>query len=758
MLAQAVGVWAWANYGDEIIKRVLAAVASGALDKVAGGAKAGWERVEWKLASRKYREKIQELHGTTRVLGKPDPISLEGIFTDVFILDTPTAYRRYDIEKLRQEPVQVKASFSERLNGLKLVKNSWRTRLFILGKPGAGKTTFLKYIALQATKGTLDKVPIFVGLKEWSDSGLDLMAFLVKQFDICGFPDALPFVEHVLEKGDAVVLFDGLDEVKQEKELRNTTIAEIRDFTNKYHRTQCLITCRIAATDYTFEKFTYVEIADFNDEQIFAFAGKWFKDDERKYESFREGIKKPENSGLYELASVPILLTLLCLSFNTTMEFPQRRVEVYEEALDALLKLWDATRSIKRDEIYHGLTHNRKRQMLARVAAVTFQENKYFVPQAELSNHIVKFLRQLPGAEVSTDIDGDAVLKSIEAHHGILSERANRIYSFSHLTFQEYFAAKEVVDDPSGASLRGLLSPKTVADDRWREVILMTASLLNNAAVFFERFRAAIGELIQDEPNLVEMFEWANRKARTAAEPDEIVIERLYYLSLGLIFDIDRSMSRERARACQVTLGRAEQFVGMLKSEVDLFRNRLTAFPLGLNKKRADNEALELDRAYDIPFEFEVSSQVIATSPASVDLELTRLQFLSDLISDSVDEGPRRAFTPKFANYYRRTRERHQLDFGEAVEQTLNQIASPEGSLVAQHVWIKFADQLRRALQQQRDIGHKWRLTKHHVEVLSQVLQASSLMYDCLQVAAVDDRQFIAQSLLSPSDNLTTIQ
>lgn len=261
-----------------------------------------------------------------------------------------------------------------------------------------------------------------------------------------------------------------------------------------------MITCRIAATDYTFEKFTYVEIADFNDEQIFAFAAKWFKDDERKYESFREGIKKPENSGLYELASVPILLTLLCLSFNTTMEFPQRRVEVYEEALDALLKMWDATRSIKRDEIYRGLTHNRKRQMLARVAAVTFQENKYFVPQAELSNHIVRFLRQLPGAEVSADIDGDEVLKSIETHHGILSERANRIYSFSHLTFQEYFAAKEVVDDPSGVSLRGLLSSQTVADDRWREVILMTASLLNNAAVFFERFRAAIGELIQMNP------------------------------------------------------------------------------------------------------------------------------------------------------------------------------------------------------------------------------------------------------------------
>jgi hypothetical protein len=62
------------------------------------------------------------------VLGKPDPISLEGIFTDVYILDKPTAYRRYDIQKLREDPEQIKPSHAERLNGLQLVKSSWGTR------------------------------------------------------------------------------------------------------------------------------------------------------------------------------------------------------------------------------------------------------------------------------------------------------------------------------------------------------------------------------------------------------------------------------------------------------------------------------------------------------------------------------------------------------------------------------------------------------------------------------------------------------
>jgi hypothetical protein len=747
-LAGAAGAWAWAKYGEDIINGLLEKFGSKALDKTTEATKAAWGRVEWKLAAGRYLNKIQKLYGTIRVLGKPEPVSLEGIFTDVLILDLPTAYRRYDIEKLREDPMQLEPYSGRRQDGLELVQEWSSKRLFILGKPGAGKTTFLKYIALQATQGKLDKVPIFVSLKEWADSGLDLMPFLVKQFEICDFPDALPFVKRVLDKGDAVVLFDGLDEVKQEEERRSKAIADIRDFSNQYSDTQCLITCRIAATDYTFEHFNYVELADFNREQIFAFARKWFKDDTQKYEMFEKEISKPENRRLYELASVPVLLTLLCLSFDETLEFPQRRVEVYEEAVDALLKKWDASRSIKRDEIYRGLTHNRKRQMLARVAAITFQEGKYFVPQGELSSHIVDFLRQLPSTELSDDIDGEAILKSIEAQHGILSERAHRIYSFSHLTFQEYFAAKQVVDDASGKALRNLLGTETVTSDRWREVILMTASLLDDAEVFFRRFRQSIAELIADELSSLELFAWAARKAQAAGAPEDVVIGRLYYLCLGLIFDTDRSLNRERARACQVAYVRAQEFGRMLNSEVDLFSNRLTALPLSINQQVAENKALTIDRAFDLTVEFEEYRPSTAHPRLKLDLELSKLQFLADLLRYSVDENSRRTIAPKFAAYYSRIRELHQVNLGGEVEETLKQIVSLDSKRVG-NTWVKFADDLRSVLQQQWEVGYEWRLTRRQVEKLTQVLQASSLMYDCLQLAAVKDRKSIAGSLLA---------
>ena len=61
----------------------------------------------------------------------------------------------------------------------------------------------------------------------------------------------------------------------------------------------------------------------------------------------------------------------------------------------------------------------------------------------------------------------------------------------------------------------------------------MTASLLSNAKVFFERFWEAIHQLIRTQSNLVELFAWADRKALRGDAGEIVVIGRLYYLGLS---------------------------------------------------------------------------------------------------------------------------------------------------------------------------------------------------------------------------------
>ena len=112
--------------------------------------------------------------------------------------------------------------------------------------------------------------------------------------------------------------------MNREKGLRERVIAALEDFNRRYAQSHILITCRIAASDYVFQNFQNVELADFNKKQIDAFAGKWFSDAPEKHQAFLREFYHSDNERLRELAATPILLTLLCLAFEDT---PLRSVQ-----------------------------------------------------------------------------------------------------------------------------------------------------------------------------------------------------------------------------------------------------------------------------------------------------------------------------------------------------------------------------------------------------------------------------------------------
>ncbi len=103
------------------------------------------------------------LYGTMRIIGMAEPVALADIFTHVFLLDKPSAWRRYDIEQLqlrmelddhdalaelqlRMELDDHDARLLRRRDAFDLLNQ--HQRLMILGNPGAGKTTLLKHLVL----------------------------------------------------------------------------------------------------------------------------------------------------------------------------------------------------------------------------------------------------------------------------------------------------------------------------------------------------------------------------------------------------------------------------------------------------------------------------------------------------------------------------------------------------------------------------------------------------------------------------------
>lgn len=206
----------------------------------------------------KYYTSLFERIGFVRILGRMEAEPLENVFTHVNVMDKLSAERRYDVVRLMAEFGPRDFSWPERvkrLPGEEAVDEF--PKLFILGKPGAGKTTFLKHTALRAINREIKKAPIFVTLKELSDSGQAILPFIIRQFEVHRFPEPAPFVEKLLKDGNALVLFDGLDEVNLEGNKRADMIHALNDFTYQYGDCPILLTCRVAATDYSFTQFEY---------------------------------------------------------------------------------------------------------------------------------------------------------------------------------------------------------------------------------------------------------------------------------------------------------------------------------------------------------------------------------------------------------------------------------------------------------------------------------------------------------------------
>lgn len=441
-------------------------------------------------AAQKYVDRLEKRYSHVRILGMERPISLRQIFVNVNILEKIRERQRISIDLLEKHFDRDQRSFGikrKTKSGLQAV-NSY-DRFIVLGKPGAGKTTFLKHLIFESIDGNSRKkrIPIFVPLKDYSESRYSLIDYAAKQFDICGFPDVEPFLDRALTTGKCQVLLDGLDEVSADNLDR--VIREINDLGDKFENNQIIISCRVAAYNHWFEKFTDIEISDFSSKQIQQFIYNWFQDEPKIASEC--WVELSTDKSIRELAGIPLLLTLLCLAFDETMSFPQNRAELYKEALDALLKKWDSSRRIRRSVVYKHLSLKRKESMFSRIAAETFENGQYFIPKRSLETRIARFVSNLPGIDQSKlDVDSEGILRAIEAHHGILVQRAKGIYSFSHLTFQEYYTAQYIVDHIGEGSIARLAT--RMAEEQWREVFLLTSGMLDCADILFEQMADVI--------------------------------------------------------------------------------------------------------------------------------------------------------------------------------------------------------------------------------------------------------------------------
>ncbi|NET10393.1 MAG: NACHT domain-containing NTPase [Symploca sp. SIO2B6] len=488
------------------------------------------------------------------------PISLEKLYTPIRVLPHLQQQRWLDITDLQPHPSQpIRTTLAQAnagaLDAVEILSQTPKALLF--GKPGAGKTTFLKYLALQCIAGHYQPecVPVFITLRYGKSFGIESSQeengkihnrLLQEVHAVCGIASlSAAQIQGLLHQGSFLLLLDGWDEVSPSQ--LNTINQDIQSFTQRYPNNPCVITSRLTSHQPYLNGFLNLEVDDFNHSQVETFVKLWFMANlpqpnaaQQKTKDFLEALDLEENQPLKELVATPILLSLLCSVFLARSDFPKQRAKLYQAGLDILLKQWDQSRGIQRTQTYQQLSIADKLILLGTIAENTFKQNKYFFEKAELFDIISNYLKNdsdrisYPINQEALFQECEAILQSIQLQHGLIIERAKDIYSFSHLTFQEYLTARKILHKANSEGLTKIAEDLAIhsLNPQWHEVLQLTANMMVNSDVLLRAMHQTIERHLQQETVCAQYMESLNQKVQAIAHNYQPSAVRAFYLTL----------------------------------------------------------------------------------------------------------------------------------------------------------------------------------------------------------------------------------
>ncbi len=395
--------------------------------------------------------------------------------------------------------------------------------LLVLGDPGGGKTTLLRYLALRHAQalvttepdshrelGTL-RFPVMVRIGDLARSptkqaGLgDFLAPYLKARE-CPVPGLADMLERKLGGGQCLLLLDGLDEVSSPAD-RRTMVDAVTRFTTAHTRAgnRFVITSRIAgyAAAPLPATFNAIRMREMDDPTIARFLDAYCPAIERAEAPEKSATAVARDAGqaatalqeaferapgVRRLATNPLLLTALLLVHRARGRLPHRRVDAYVEVTQALGRTWRSVQGVPEADLPDDRMLT---TWLTRIGAWMHRN------RPEGSASIREILGVLGPAwatlhgkpwqpeilDSADPLESDAgrgvreFLEKTEIHTGLLVERAPGRYGFPHLTFEEYYAGRALAFEGLSAQ-RPTAIRRHLHDPRYDEPILLALGLV----------------------------------------------------------------------------------------------------------------------------------------------------------------------------------------------------------------------------------------------------------------------------------------
>jgi NACHT domain len=353
-------------------------------------------------------------------------------------------------------------------------------RTVILGSPGAGKTTVsnvLLYLHAQTDKL---RVPFLVTLRyfaandppQWSV--VEYIEMRLRTFYQREAPPGL--VDRLLLCGNALVVFDGLDELI-DTSRRIDVSAIIERFATEYPQAKILITSRLVGYDEARldeHQFATLTIEGFTESQVEAYVRRWFRQETAISVENADHMATTlleESGDITDLRSNPLMLALICILYRGEGSIPQSRSAVYEKCADLLFHKWD-----ERRKIYVELRARHLIEPVLKYLAywmLTRDDARDAVTRSELISETASYFQTRGFDEIYDATEAaEEFVDFCRDRAWVFSEvgttsTGEQLYTFTHRTFLEYFAAYYLSSiNESAERLAAALAPQ-VSKGEW---------------------------------------------------------------------------------------------------------------------------------------------------------------------------------------------------------------------------------------------------------------------------------------------------
>ena len=318
------------------------------------------------------------------------------------------------------------------------------------GDGGLGKSMMMRNLLLSCVDEyeRLGIIPFFITLKDYNNNYENITAYICDMLSgMWPELDAKSF-EEILEHGIALLLLDGLDEMRMDNFV--TFVQKLNKFMMKYSDSFFVISSRPYSNFHSFHGFSLLRLQHFTKEQALELIDRYnyFSHLPKIQKKFRDLVDSRLYQTHKEFSDNPLLLSIMMFVFKTEAEIPSEKYKFYERAYEVLSSEHDASKDLYVRHLTTNLNADQFATCFAYFCAASYADGNISFSHTDLQHYIGRLKDKIKSG-IITELTLDEV-QDVDANKFAYDSTNNLClmykeafsYNFIHRSFQEYFCAR----------------------------------------------------------------------------------------------------------------------------------------------------------------------------------------------------------------------------------------------------------------------------------------------------------------------------